>query len=50
MFKKLNNKGFSHIETFLFVIVIVAITGVGFFVYSRNQAHAGSLCGNPVVA
>ena len=50
MFKKLNNKGFSHIETFLFVIVIATITGVGFFVYSRNQAHAGSLCGSPLVA
>ncbi len=50
MFKKLNNKGFSHVETFLFVIVITAVTGVGFFVYSRNQAHAGSLCGSPLVA
>jgi hypothetical protein len=45
--KKLNNKGFSHIEAFMLVIVVVAIVGIGFFVVNKNKstkqvAHAGS--------
>ena len=45
--KKLNNSGFSHIEAFMLVIVVVAIVGIGFFVVNKNKstkqvAHAGS--------
>ena len=41
--RKINNKGFSHVETFLFVIVIALIVGVGGFVYTKQKspAHAG---------
>ncbi len=35
--KKLNSKGFSHIEMILAVVVIVAIAGVGIFVYKHHQ-------------
>jgi hypothetical protein len=43
MIKRLNNKGFSHVELFLLVLVIVLVSGVGYFVYNRNKsAHAGS--------
>lgn len=48
LFKKaqLNNKGFGHIELLLVIVVLVAIAGVGFFVYKHdnkktNVAHAG---------
>ncbi len=45
--KKLNSRGFSHIEAFMLVIVVVAIVGIGFFVVNKNKstkqvAHAGS--------
>ena len=45
-FRKINNKGFSHVETFLFVIVIALIVGIGGYVYTKHKspAHAGSLC------
>lgn len=35
--KKLNKKGFSHVETILLVAVVAVIGVVGFFVYSRSQ-------------
>jgi hypothetical protein len=45
--RKLNSRGFSHIEAFMLVIVVVAIVGIGFFVVNKNKstkqvAHAGS--------
>jgi len=42
-FRKINNKGFSHVETFLFVIVIALIVGIGGYVYTKHKspAHAG---------
>ena len=42
-FRKINNKGFSHVETFLFVIVIALIVGIGGYVYIKHKspAHAG---------
>jgi len=45
--KKLNSSGFSHVEAFMLVIVVVAIVGIGFFVVNKNKstkqvAHAGS--------
>jgi len=43
MIKKLNNRGFSHIESFLLVMVLVVISGVGYYVFKHNKsAHAGS--------
>lgn len=41
---KLNNKGFSHIEIFVVVIVLAAIMGIGYHVLAKkNTAHAGSV-------
>jgi N-acetylmuramoyl-L-alanine amidase len=34
---KLNNKGFSHVELVLLIVVIAVIAGVGFFVYNKNN-------------
>ena len=34
--KRLGSKGFSHFELGLLIVVIAVITGVGFFVYSKN--------------
>jgi uncharacterized protein (UPF0333 family) len=43
MIKKLNNRGFSHVESFLLVLVVVLVSGIGYFVYNHNKsAHAGS--------
>ena len=43
MTKKLNNRGFSHIESFLLILVLVVISGVGYYVFKHNKsAHAGS--------
>jgi len=43
--KKLNQKGFFHIESFFFIILLVVISGVGYYVFDHNKsAHAGSLC------
>jgi hypothetical protein len=40
--KKLNIKGFSHVEALLVLVVLVAIVAVGGLVYSHhNKAHAG---------
>jgi hypothetical protein len=44
--KKLNAKGFSHVEILFVVMVILAITGIGYFIATHNSksnvAHAGS--------
>jgi hypothetical protein len=41
--KKLNSKGFGHIEILLAIVVLVGIVGAGVFVYARqHKAHAGS--------
>ncbi len=44
--KKLNNKGFSHVEMLLLVVALVIVGGIGFYVYKQNNktttAHAGS--------
>jgi hypothetical protein len=38
---RLNSKGFSHVELLIVLIMLAAIAGVGFFVYSHhNKAHA----------
>ena len=43
MIKKLNNRGFSHIESFLLIMVLVVISGIGYYVFKHNKsAHAGS--------
>ncbi len=34
---KLNSKGFSHIEMIVALVVVIAIAGVGFFVYKHHQ-------------
>ena len=39
--KKLNNKGFSHVEMLLLVVALVIVGGIGFYVYKKNTAHAG---------
>ncbi len=49
--KKLNIKGFSHVEMILSVVVFVAIGSIGYFSYNRvksnnsNSAGAGSYVG-----
>lgn len=41
--KKLNIKGFSHVELFVLVVAVVAISSVGYYVAkNRNTSHAGS--------
>jgi len=41
---RLNNKGFSHFELGLLIVVIAVIAGVGMFVYNKNnnKSKAGS--------
>jgi len=41
---KLNKRGFSHVEIFFFVLVIVGLGFVGYRVLNSNTSHAGSLC------
>ncbi len=36
---KQNNKGFSHIETFLVLVVLIAVVAVGFSVYNRSSSN-----------
>ena len=44
--KKLNNKGFGHLELLLVIVVVALVAGTGFFVYQHHKkhdiAHAGS--------
>ena len=43
--RKISDKGFSHVEMLLLIVVVLAISGVGFYVYqnhSKNVSHAGS--------
>jgi uncharacterized protein (UPF0333 family) len=40
--KKLNIKGFSHLEVLLTILVVVAVAGIGYFGYQRFQASNGS--------
>lgn len=43
--RKLNQKGFSHFEAIVLIVVLVLIGAVGTFVYSRmHKSHAGSNC------
>ena len=46
MFKKLNNKGFGHLELLIVIVVVALVAGTGFFVYQHHKkhdvAHAGS--------
>src|ERR1039458_9885517 len=40
---KLNFKGFSHVELSLIIVIILVLSGVGYYVYKHdNAAHAGS--------
>ncbi|HUD06118.1 MAG TPA: hypothetical protein VMR18_04370 [Candidatus Saccharimonadales bacterium] len=43
---KLNSKGFGHVELLLVVVLVVALAGVGYFVYQHDKktvtVHAGS--------
>ena len=41
--KKLNRKGFSHVEMAIVVLVVAALGFVGYRVL-KNTSHAGSLC------
>lgn len=40
--RKLNHKGFSHVELFLLLAVILVISGVGYYVYRHNTSKANS--------
>ena len=40
--KKLSNNGFSHIEMFIVLVVIAAVSFIGYHVYTKSTAHAGS--------
>jgi hypothetical protein len=40
--KRLNAKGFSHIELGLLLIVVIGISSVGYYVYKHSSAHAAT--------
>jgi hypothetical protein len=41
--KPLNNRGFSHVEILLLLVVIAVVAGAGFFVFKhQNKAHAAA--------
>jgi Tfp pilus assembly protein PilV len=40
--KKLNIKGFSHLEVLLTILVVVAVAGIGYFGYQRFQQNNSS--------
>ena len=41
--RKLNQRGFSHFEAIVLIVVLVVIGSVGTFVYSKmHKSHAGS--------
>lgn len=40
--KKLNSKGFSHLEVLLTILVVVAVVGIGYFGYQRFQTNNGT--------
>lgn len=40
--RKLNNNGFGHVELLILIVVILALGGVGFWVFKHNKSHAGS--------
>ena len=40
--KKLSNNGFSHIEMFIVLVVIAAVSFIGYHVYTKSTAQAGS--------
>ena len=46
IFKKLNSKGFGHLELLIVIVVVALVAGTGFFVYQHHKkhdvAHAGS--------
>jgi len=39
---KPNSKGFSHVELFILIIFVAIISFVGYHVYIKSTAHAGS--------
>jgi hypothetical protein len=40
--RKLNSRGFSHVELGLLLIVVVGISTVGYYVYKHSTSHAGN--------
>src|ERR1035438_8257851 len=40
--KRLNTKGFSHIELGLILIVVIGVSGIGYYVYKHSSAHAAT--------
>ena len=40
--KKLNTKGFAHIELFIALVVIVIVGGIGFYVFNSVQNRSSS--------
>jgi hypothetical protein len=40
--KRLNAKGFSHVELGLLLIVVIGISSVGYYVYKHSTAHAAT--------
>ncbi|MEI7758959.1 MAG: fibronectin type III domain-containing protein [bacterium] len=40
--KKLSNYGFSHVEMFIVLVVVAAVSFIGYQVYTKSTAHAGS--------
>src|ERR1019366_4359541 len=41
LFKKLNSKAFSHVEMLVILITLIALGGIGYYVYKHNLSHAG---------
>lgn len=55
LFKKLtkiNSEGFSHVEFFLIALVVLAVSGIGYYVYknSSDGSKSSSAASEPVVA
>lgn len=55
LFKKLtkiNSEGFSHIEFFLIALVVLAVSGIGYYVYknSSDGSKSSSAASEPVIA
>lgn len=50
--KKLNHEGFSHIELLLVALVVLAVSGVGYYVYNKSSdgSKSSSAASEPVIA
>jgi hypothetical protein len=45
--KKLNSKGFSHLEVLLIIVVLALVGGAGYYVLKQNNKHQNSTSNQP---